>query len=308
VLASRRAHRTRAAGVNRLLELGCGVGADLLAFSSTGIQVISIERDALTAAVARANLEASGLEAEVEVGDARDRDRNGFDAVFTDPARRAGSRRIFDPSAFSPSWDFVADLLTGDAIVKAAPGIPHELLPSGVEAEWVSLDGQLREATMWSGRFAEVDRRASVLTSAGSAVEVTDAEEPDKVDVFPVGRYVYEPDDAVVRAHLVGAVAAAVDGWLLDPHLAYVSGYHRRALPIAKGYEVLEVLPYQEKQLRSALRARDVGSLTIKKRGVGVAPEVLRRRLGLRGSRPATVILSRTPSSAVALLVEPLPR
>jgi hypothetical protein len=48
--------------------------------------------------------------------------------------------------------------------------------------------------------------------------------------------------------------------------------------------------------------------LTIKKRGIDVAPEVLRARLGLRGSQPATVILTRTPGSAVALLVDPLPR
>ncbi|MGH3507247.1 MAG: THUMP-like domain-containing protein, partial [Nocardioidaceae bacterium] len=92
----------------------------------------------------------------------------------------------------------------------------------------------------------------------------------------------------------------------LDPHLAYVSGDAGRDLPYARCYEVREVLPYKEKHLRAALRAHDVGPLTIKKRGVDVSPEVLRKRLGLRGDRPATLILSRTPGSAVALLVDPL--
>jgi hypothetical protein len=213
---------------------------------------------------------------------------------------------VFDPDAYRPPWSFVAELLDGTAVVKVAPGIPHELLPAGVEAEWVSLDGRLREATLWSGRLAQHRRRATVLDSRRAPVELCENDAPDGAEVRPVGRFVYEPDDAVVRAHLVTAVAAATDGWLLDPHLAYVSSDSRHDLPFARGYEVREVLPYREKHLRTALRARDVGTLTIKKRGVDVAPEVLRARLGLRGSQSATLILTRTPGSAAALLVDPL--
>ncbi|MEJ7690508.1 MAG: hypothetical protein WKF76_08840 [Nocardioidaceae bacterium] len=121
-----------------------------------------------------------------------------------------------------------------------------------------------------------------------------------------VGRFVYEPDDAVIRAHLVTAVAADVDGWLLDPHLAYVSSDVHRPGRLARAYAVREVLPFKEKQLRAALRAHGVGPLTIKKRGVHVTPETLRKRLGLKGSTPATILITRTPTSAAVLLVEPL--
>ena len=181
------------------------------------------------------------------------------------------------------------------------------LVPAGVEAEWVSLDGRLREAALWSGRLARSRRRASVLTGTGGEAVLTDEDDAGQSAVRPVGRYVYEPDDAVIRAHLVTAVTAACHGWLLDPHLGYVSSDTLLSLPYARGYEVLDVLPYREKQLRAALRARDVGAVTIKKRGVAVTPEALRRRLALTGSAHATVILTRTPRSAVALLVEPHP-
>jgi hypothetical protein len=98
-----------------------------------------------------------------------------------------------------------------------------------------------------------------------------------------------------------------VDGWLLDEHLAFLSSDRLVATPFATAYEVLDVLPFQEKRLRAALRARDVGPLTIKKRGISVTPEALRARLGLTGSTPATIVLTRTPGSAAALLVHPLP-
>jgi hypothetical protein len=127
-------------------------------------------------------------------------------------------------------------------------------------------------------------------------------------EVRAVGTYLYEPDDAVVRAHLVAGYAARVGGWLLDPHLAYVSSDALRpqGCVLGRAYTVLEVLPFREKALRAALHQRGVGALTIKKRGIEVTPEQLRARLRLRGSEPATLVLTRTPRGAQALLVEPV--
>jgi hypothetical protein len=121
-----------------------------------------------------------------------------------------------------------------------------------------------------------------------------------------VGGYLYEPDGAVIRAGLVTAVAAGVEGGLLDEHLAYVTGDRAFRTPFARGYAVREELPYREKALRAALRERGVGRLTIKKRGVDVVPEQLRRRLALRGDAEATIVLTRAAGRGTAYLVEPI--
>jgi hypothetical protein len=47
-----------------------------------------------------------------------------------------------------------------------------------------------------------------------------------------------------------------------------------------------------------------VGTLEIKKRGVDVDPAELRRRLQPSGPASATLVLSRTPAGAVALVVQ----
>jgi hypothetical protein len=109
----------------------------------------------------------------------------------------------------------------------------------------------------------------------------------------------------VIRAGLVTAVAAGVGGGLVDEHIAYVSSDQAFASPYARGYEVLEELPYREKQLRAALRERGIGRLTIKKRGVDVVPEQLRKRLDLSGPNDATVVLTRVAGQGTALLVRP---
>jgi hypothetical protein len=110
----------------------------------------------------------------------------------------------------------------------------------------------------------------------------------------------------VIRAGLVTAVAAGVNGGLVDEHIAYVTSDEAFTTPFARTYEVLESLPYKEKALKAALRARGIGRLTIKKRGVDVVPEDLRRRMNLHGEQDATLVLTRVEGRGTALLVRAL--
>ena len=337
-ISSRRATRLAASLRDRreaptVMDLGCGIGADLIAFAEAGLRVAGVDRDPVTAAVAAANLAADLAAANlnaadlaaaaagaagtpVTVADATTLDRSAYDAVFLDPARRTARGRTFDVDAYSPPWSFVEEVLAGPvpAVVKVAPGIPHDRIPAGVEAEWVSVDGEVKEAALWSADLASVARRATVIRAA-TVGEITDRDDPgpDVVGTGAVGGWLVEPDGAVVRAGLVTAVAALVGGHLLDEHIAYVTTdvhphaeVEARARRLGRAYAVLEELPYQEKRLKAALRERGIGRLTIKKRGVQIVPEQLRRRLALRGDAEATLVLTRVAGKGTAFLVSPL--
>src|SRR4051812_36969375 len=211
VVAERRARRLAAAGVRTMADLGCGVGSDALAAARAGISVYAVDADPVTAEVAAANVDAAGLNdlVRVECVDATTVRVEDFDAVFADPARRrAGGGRVFDPKAYSPPWDFVAGLATRvpRTVLKLAPGIAHELLPPGAEGEWVSVGGDLVEAAFWCGPLAEVPRRATLLPPGS---ELTGSGQV-KAPVGPVGSFLYDPDPAVVRAHLVAEFAASI--------------------------------------------------------------------------------------------------
>jgi SAM-dependent methyltransferase len=304
-VAEHRAARVAAAAPTSVLDLGCGIGGDLIAFARAGLTVAGVDRDPLRVEVASANLQALGLGGAVQVADAESLELSAFGVVFADPARRTDRGRVFDVDAYSPPWSFVEHLLRRPSVVKVAPGIPHDLVPDGVEAEWVSDLGELKEASLWSPQLATARRRATVIRTTGLAT-ITDEEDPGEKSVRGPQRFLYEPDDAVIRAGLVTAVAAGVQGGLLDEHIAYITSTEGFTTPFARTFEVLESLPYKEKTLKAALRERGVGRLTIKKRGVDVVPEELRRRLALKGDAEATVVLTRVGGKGTALLVRPV--
>ncbi|MGH3735130.1 MAG: class I SAM-dependent methyltransferase [Micromonosporaceae bacterium] len=317
-VAARRAARLAAdPGVRRIADLCCGVGADTFAFARAGLSVIAVDADPETAAVVRANADALGLADRVEVvcGDAAELPLHDVDAVFCDPARRAGGRRVFDPRAYTPPWEFLVSLAerVPRTVLKLGPGIDHALIPAGVEAEWVSVAGEVVEAALWHGRYAEVPRRATLLPAAdpvpaagvAPGVELTGSGERVG-EVGAVRAVLYDPDGAVVRAHLVAELADQLDATLLDPRIAYLSGDAVVPTPFARAYAVRDVLPFSVKRLRATLRERGVGRLTIKKRASALVPEELRRMLRLAGDAEATVVLTRIAGRPYTLLVDPV--
>ncbi|MGC4809653.1 THUMP-like domain-containing protein [Micromonospora sp. DT228] len=310
VVADRRAARLSAAGVRTLADLGCGLGADALAAARAGIRVYGVEADPLTAAMAAANAAAAGL-AElftVECGDATAFDVSRVDGVFCDPARRSTGtgRRIFDPRAYSPPWDFVTGLAerVPRTVVKVAPGLDHALIPAGAEAEWVGVDGDLVEAALWCGELAEVPRRAT-LYRAETRRQLTGSG-ADEAPVGPPRRYLYDPDPAVIRAHLVAELAAELDATLGDPSIAYLYADLPTRTPYARCLEITDVLPFSLKRLRALLRERRVGRVEILKRGSALTPEQLRRDLRLSGDAAASLVLTRVAGAPTVLIGRPV--
>ncbi|MBO3739903.1 class I SAM-dependent methyltransferase [Actinoplanes flavus] len=304
-VADRRAARLAAAGVETLADLGCGLGSDALAAARHGISVYAVDADPLTAALAAANAEATGLSGRitVECADATTVDVERYDAVFADPARRqAGRGRVFDPKAYSPPWDFIAGLpvRVPRTVLKLAPGIDHALLPPGAEGEWVSVGGDLVEAAFWCGPLASAQRRATLID--GSAVTELTGSGVERAPVGPVGAWIYDLDPAVIRSHLVAEFAASVCGWLADPEIAYVYTDEPVDTPFARRLGVTDVLPFSLKRLRALLRERGVGVLEIRKRGSALVPDQLRKDLKLSGPNTAGLLLTRVDGAPTALL------
>ncbi|MFJ6214403.1 methyltransferase domain-containing protein [Streptomyces sp. NPDC092296] len=300
-----RARRFAALGVRRLADLCCGVGGDAVALARAGIAVLAVDRSPLACAAAEANARALGVADLVEVrcADVAEVDLTGYDAVFTDPARRGARGRIFDPEAYSPplSWAVAAARRTPYAALKIAPGVPHEAVPADAEAEWVSDGGDVKEAVLWFGTGAAQPHRATLLPGGHT---LTGGRLPDPA-VGPVRRNLYEPDGAVIRAHLVAEVAERVGGGLLDPTIAYLASDTLVPTPYATAYEITDTLPFNLKRLRALLRERGVGTVVVKKRGSAVEPEELRRKLRPQGPNSCTVFLTRVAGAPTVLLGQP---
>ena len=343
-VAARHAARFANAGLTCVADLGCGIGADALATAGLGLRVLAVEQDPVTAAIAQYNL-AALPDAEVRIGDAEATDLDGVDGVWLDPARRPGAggrssgadqggggahRRErhttrrgqgacrggnggpvrLRPEDWSPSLDFAFGL--GDRIatgVKLGPGMDRELIPDDAEAQWVSVAGDVVELVVWRGDVARPGvRRAALVLGAepDDTVELTAADDAPDAEPGPLGHVLIEPDGAVIRARLIGALARRLDpdARMLDPTIAWITTDEQPDPAALSGlghaFEVVAELPLDAKSIRRELIARDIGALEIKKRGVDLDPAEFRNALRLdpratrRGTGPGSPVLIAT--------------
>lgn len=297
-----RAARFVDAGVRRVWDIGCGIGSDAMAFTEAGLDVVAVDADPATVEVASHNLALVGG-GPARLGRAEELEVPAADAVFLDPARRTARGRTWRVEDFTPPWQLVLDHLASDRFVavKLGPGVPKELLPSGMQRVWVSDAGDVLEASLWNR-----------LPPGVAAVRIGDPAPlvpgDRHLDVAPPGRYVAEPDGAAIRAGLVAAAVGDADAWLLDPHVAYLSSHTPIPSAWVTNFEVLDVLDYNRKVLKAYVRDHDIGTLEIKKRAIDVDPAELRRALRPRGPNRATIILARTTDGARSLVVRRLER
>ena len=308
-VAAHHANRYVRAGLSSVADLGCGIGADSLAFAAAGLSVTAVDADEVTAALATYNL-APFPEATVIHAQAENVDLSDVQGVFLDPARRtsghSNTQRLTRVEDYSPSLDFAFSLAdTHPTGIKLGPGFDRDHLPEGWEAQWVSVNGDVVELGLWSPGLSRpgVGRAALVMTSQGAHEMVAASDSEDAV-LGDIARYIYEPDGAVIRARLIGDVAREVGAHMLDPHIAYMSSDVLVETPFAHGFEITEKLPLDVKQIRAWAQSHNIGTLEIKKRGVDIDPAEFRKKLSLSGKDSATLILTRIGDERMALVAQ----
>jgi len=301
-VADHHASRFLQAGVRRVIDLGCGIGSDSLAFARAGLEVVAVDVDPATAAVAQANLASLAEVICADADEVAEQVVTPGAGVFCDPARRNDRGRLWRVEEFEPRWSTVLQLLDGTrtAGVKLGPALPHALIPESVEAEWITHHGETVEVGLWSGPGSIPGQHSALIMPDARLIVAT----PPPLSVRDLGRYLYEPAGAVIRAGAIAELGAQLRAGLLDPQVAYLTNDRLCSTPFAVAFEVRQRLPFHLKALRAWVRQAQIGVLEIKKRGVDVDPAELRRRLRLAGPRSATIVISRTPNGAIAAVVE----
>jgi hypothetical protein len=303
------AHRARRfAGRGRVVDLGCGIGGDTIALAMVA-EVAGVDRDRLRLLLARENARAYGVADRVAwvQGDISGGGPVCADVAFVDPTRRtAEGRRVFRAGAYDPPLHEVLSWRSRFAgmAVKVAPGIADDDV-AGLEGEveFVAQGNELKEALLWLGDLAGHGRRATVLPAGATMCAEVDPSTP----VAPAGSILYEPNPAVIRAHLIGTLAAKLRAWQIDPTIAYLSADRAVPTPFARSWIVEVVMPFSVDGVRRRLRNLGVGRVTVKKRGSPLGPEEFVRMLRLSGPEERTVVLTRQLGRPVALICRDYP-
>jgi hypothetical protein len=222
--------------------------------------------------------------------DVREADLAGVDAVFIDPARRTGQRRL-GPGASEPPLDWCLGLAgrVGGLGIKAAPGIARDAVPAGWELEFVAVGRDLKEAVAWSPSLAGPATRATILPGGHTLIPVPGPPVP----VAAPGPFLLDPNPAVTRAGLVEELARQLGAWKIDQRIAFLCTDAGVRTPFARTLQVIDAGPWNQKRLPARLRDLDVGALDIRRRGLAGDVDQLHRRLKLTGSRRATLVMTR---------------
>ncbi len=314
VVAAHRARRFAAAGIASVADLGCGIGGDALGLAAGGIEVAAFDLSWPHVVMTRANAAAHGVAERVHpvLADVTELPPLPVEAFFFDPARRtetgprlARSRRLHSVEAYRPPLSTIDAWRPSmpDGAVKVSPGIDYAELPADAEVEFVSLDGEVKEGVLWFGGLRTAALRRATLLPEGATLS---DEEPDEAEVGLPGAYLYEPDGAVIRAHLVAQLARRIGGRRLDPEIAYLTADDAVDTPFARGYAIEDHFPFQLKTLRRYLRERNVGAVTIKKRGSPLDPDVLRQALRLRGDEHRILFLTQVSGRPTVMVGQAL--
>jgi hypothetical protein len=210
--------------------------------------------------------------------------------------------------------------------VKAAPGLPTEMIPPGWEAEFIADGRDLKEAVLWSAALATAPwspppdtalrsaalapsappgsarlagpRRATILPAGDTLVACPG----DPVPVGEPGEYLLDPNPAVTRAGLVEDLARILGAWKFDPQIAFLAIDKEIETPFARTLRVIDSAPWNEKRFAARLRGLGVGAADIRRRGLAGDVDQIRRRLKLTGPHRATVVLTRVADKPWGLI------
>jgi THUMP domain-like/RNA cap guanine-N2 methyltransferase len=286
-----------------VLDLCSGIGGDSIALARH-CDVTSLDLNPAACLRCWWNAEVYGVQEnlQVECGPAELRDA-GNQLVHLDPDRRPGSGgRTVRLEDAVPGLPFLRELIgkaRGGAI-KMSPAANFIGKFPDAELELISLHGECKEATLWFGELSEPGLwRATALPAgeslAGNPLDAwAETSEPQQ--------FVFDPDPAIVRAGMIDLLAEQLNLSRLDDAEEYLTGPKLIESPFVRAFEVLDVLPYKEKELRRYFREAEFGQLEIKCRHIRVPIETLRKKLRLEGDRPGVLIVARVTGISRAII------
>lgn len=285
---------------SRVSDWCCGIGADSLALAEV-TRIEGLDTDELRVAIAQANAEALGLEEQASFRIANClAEPPTAGAVWADPSRRPGGLRVTHPDRYEPSLRALRERADSVPIgVKCSPAIAHGDIPPDAEAEFISLNGELKETVLWFGALKTADRRASILPEGLSMVPGE-----GRAPVRPPGGYLLDPDPAVARAGCVDTLAQELDAWRIDSTISYLSSDIPIHTPWAQTLTVLDCVPFNLKRIKALIRERGWHAEEVRKRGVTLDVDATRKALKNEGGAPVTLVVTRLGGKTWVLIAE----
>ncbi|MCL7412424.1 MAG: trimethylguanosine synthase [ANME-2 cluster archaeon] len=274
IVASYRAGRLRC-GV--LADISCGIGGQTICFAEECGRVYGVDIDGERLECARRNARVYGVDNITFIeGDALSpqvvEQVVDADIIFSDPARPA-TEDVRQTDSLRPGIPMVLEAyrdVTDSFAFEAPPQMPPERIDFDCEREYLSLDGQLNRLTLYFGPLKRCERSAVVLKGDMyyrlKSGEAAPAGIPEADEPLP---YAFEPDPAVMKAELLGELAAGLNipmGLVkIDARRNLLTSESNSDSPLFKNrYRLLDRVNIDCKLINRSLKKNGVGKAVIR--------------------------------------------
>jgi SAM-dependent methyltransferase len=301
------------------IDLTCGLGTDAFALSRRFARVVAVERDPLTAEIARHNFALLGAtNIEVVCCAAEDFVEQfgdsatltcGADLVFIDPDRRGEhGRRLYAFEDCAPNVTELMPLLRRMArtvAVKCSPlfdvDMARRLFGDHVLCRATSLDGECRELLVEADDRIPCPRIEAEAVGLGcfACDAVRDRPVPPPFDPLRA-RWLIIPDVALQKSR------TAVDYFRpLGAHIESDNGFafacETLGAPLGRALAIASIAPFAPRQLARDLRRRGIRRLDLLVRDFPISAAETARRLGVAQGGPTAMAFTRIGGEAVAV-------
>ena len=292
---------------NSLVDLCCGLGGDLIAFSAIS-NCTGVDASPVAVRLAKVNTEANGFSPNVAESRAEDFNLEPEALVHIDPDRRAEGRRSTWLPGFSPGIEYLDRLIKVQqhVLIKLAPvtelpehwnqcsriwlGGPHECKQQLVEFSEERKTGICKSA-------AAVDRDGNVM------FEYTETEPGTRDVTERVGEFLFEPHSTVIAAKMIDSLANRLSLKRIASDVQYLTGSQCQHAALTS-FRVLDVCKLNRKAITDSLQGHSIGRLEIKKRGVDHSLIEKFSNLKVAGDQAGVLVLTRVMDQYVAIVCQ----
>jgi len=282
-------------------DLTCSLGANTIFLAKQVKKVIAVDLLEEKINCAKENAVVYGVDKKIEfiIGDAFLNINKDVDAFFLDPARdRIGDTKTRSFLNSSPSLlDIIPQLfaVTHNVAVKISPAFDYEelkQLPEEPEIEIISEDNSCKMAMLWFGDFKTANRRA---TGFRKEEFFSFIDEPNVIaDFSKVKKYLYEPNKAISKAHLIDEVAFKFQLAKIDYNLSFLTSDELITdadKNIFRKFEVLHFDKFSLKQFQSFLKKQKIERAEIIVKHFKMTADEIRKRLKIKEGGESVIIL-----------------
>ena len=290
-------------GMKKVVDLTCGIGGNAL-FLAKNREVVAVDLEKTSIEMAKLNAEAYDVSKNMEfrVGNAFFHIDSDADAFFLDPMRnREGETKT---RSFVNSQPRILEILprifkiSKNVCIKVSPAFDYkeiELFPEIPEIELISENNENKVALLCFGDFKKNKRKATMFIE-DKKYELADDEENISIPIVEgFQKYIYEPNKAIIKAHLIDEIANEYGLLKINKDIAFLikNSLIDEGKEKFRIFKVLKYKPFSLKELKKDLREMEFMAISVINRGTPLQPEKIIKDLKAKEGADAFILMTK---------------